>query len=74
MADVPAKLPELPRARVERIVRERIADGTYTAGSQLPPMDEIATELGVSRGSVAAALRSMPEVEVIAGYGSFVRT
>jgi DNA-binding GntR family transcriptional regulator len=53
-------------------LRERIADGTYTPGSQLPPMDELAAELGVSRGTVAAVLRSMPEVQVIPGYGSFV--
>jgi DNA-binding GntR family transcriptional regulator len=69
---VPPKLPELPRARVERILRGRIADGTYTPGSQLPPMDDIAAELGVSRGTVAAVLRQMPEVQVIPGYGSFV--
>jgi DNA-binding GntR family transcriptional regulator len=69
---VPPKLPELPRERVERVVRERIADGTYPAGSQLPAMDEIAAELSVSRGTVAAVLRSMPEVRVIPGYGSFV--
>lgn len=66
------KLPELPRERVERVLRERIADGTYPAGSQLPPMDDLASELGVSRGTVAAVLREMPEVRVIPGYGSFV--
>jgi DNA-binding LacI/PurR family transcriptional regulator len=35
-------------------------------------MDDIAAELGVSRGTVAAVLRQMPEVQVIPGYGSFV--
>jgi GntR family transcriptional regulator len=69
---VPAKLPELPRERVERVLRERIADGTYPADSQLPPMDDLAAEFGVSRGTVAAVLRAMPEVRVIPGYGSFV--
>lgn len=71
---MPAKLPELPSTRVERVLRERIADGTYTVGSQLPPMDDLAQELDVSRGTVAAVLRRMPEVEVIPGYGSFVRS
>jgi GntR family transcriptional regulator len=75
--NVPPKLPELPRERVERVVRERIGDGTYPAGSQLPPMDDLAAELGVSRGTVAAVLRQLgavepPLVRVIPGYGSFV--
>ncbi len=69
---MPAKLPELPRERVERTIRERIANGTYPANSQLPPMDDLASEFGVSRGTVAAVLRRMPEVRVIPGYGSFV--
>lgn len=69
---MPPKLPELPRERVERTIRERVSNGTYPAGSQLPPMDDLATEFGVSRGTVAAVLRRMPEVNVIPGYGSFV--
>jgi DNA-binding GntR family transcriptional regulator len=35
-------------------------------------MDDLAREFGVSRGTVAAVLRKMPEVHVIPGYGSFV--
>jgi DNA-binding GntR family transcriptional regulator len=74
---VPSKLPELPSSRVERVLRERIADGTYPADSQLPPMDDLAAELEVSRGTVAAVLRKLaaedsPLVRVIPGYGSFV--
>ena len=74
---MPPKQPELPRERVERVVRERIGDGTYPAGSQLPPMDDLAADLGVARGTVAAVLRQLaaeepPLVRVIPGYGSFV--
>jgi GntR family transcriptional regulator len=75
---VPSKLPELPSARVERVLRERIADGTYQPDRQLPPMDDIAKELEVSRGTVAAVLRKLaaedpPLVQVIPGYGTFVK-
>jgi DNA-binding GntR family transcriptional regulator len=35
-------------------------------------MDDLAREFDVSRGTVAAVLRRMPEVRVIPGYGSFV--
>lgn len=71
------KQPELPSVRVERVIRQRIADRTYLPDSQLPPMDDIATELGVSRGTVAAVLRKLaaedpPLVRIIPGYGSFV--
>jgi DNA-binding GntR family transcriptional regulator len=68
----PAKRPELPSVTVERTLRKRIADGTYPPDSQLPPMDDLAREFDVSRGTVAAVLRRMPEVRVIPGYGSFV--
>ena len=68
----PRKRPELPSVMAERILRQRIADGTYPPGTQLPPMDDLAREFGVSRGTVAAVLRRMPEVNVIRGYGSFV--
>ena len=45
--------------------------------SQLPPMDQLASEFGVSRGTVASVLRKLaseepPLVRVIPGYGSFV--
>jgi DNA-binding GntR family transcriptional regulator len=74
---VQGKQPELPRARVERVLREQIANRTYPPNSQLPPMDDLARELGVSRGTVAAVLRRLAAedpviVRVIAGYGSFV--
>lgn len=76
MADVRGKQPELPSARVERMIRARIADGEYPPDSQLPPMDDLASEFGVSRGTVASVLRKLaseepPLVRVIPGYGSF---
>ena len=64
-------MPELPSVRVERVIRARIADGTYEINEQLPKMDDLAEEFGVSRGTIAGVLRRMPEVKVIPGYGSF---
>jgi GntR family transcriptional regulator len=64
-------MPELPSARVERVIRQRIADGTYPLNEQLPKLDDLAAEFHVSRGTVANVLRRMPEVRVIPGYGSF---
>lgn len=69
---MPSKLPERPSERVEREIRQRIVTGQYPPNSQLPPMDELASEFGVARGTIAAVLRAMPEVRVIPGYGSFV--
>ena len=59
------------------MIRPRIADGEYPPDSQLPPMDHLASEFGVSRGTVASVLRKLaseepPLVRVIPGYGSFV--
>ena len=53
-------------------LRQRIVTGQYPPNSQLSPMDELASEFGVARGTIAAVLRAMPEVRVIPGYGSFV--
>ena len=74
---MPGKLPELPSERVEREIRQRIVTGQYPPNSQLPPMDDLASEFGVSRGTVASVLRKLaseepPLVRVIPGYGSFV--
>ncbi len=44
---------------VVRILSQRIQDGTYPAGSYLPPERDLAAELGVSRTVVQNALRRM---------------
>ncbi|MCX7799095.1 MAG: GntR family transcriptional regulator [Fimbriimonadales bacterium] len=44
---------------VVRILSQRIDDGTYPAGSFLPPERELAAEMGVSRTVVQNALRRM---------------
>ena len=62
----------------ERILRQRIADGTYPPDSQLPPMDDLAREFGVSRGTVATVVRKLaaevpPLVRILRGYGTFIQ-
>jgi GntR family transcriptional regulator len=62
--------------QIADLLRSRIADGTYPAGSQMPSEPELSTELGVSRVTVNRAitmLRSTGDVKVRRGAGTFVR-
>ena len=43
------------RARVEHALREAVRDGRLPPGTRLPPTRGLATDLGVSRGTVAEA-------------------
>lgn len=42
-----------------------ILDGTFPAGTQLPPERELAAELGVSRGAVREAIRSLAALGIV---------
>ncbi|MFJ9468341.1 GntR family transcriptional regulator [Streptomyces caniferus] len=68
---------QTPRYRQIAIaIRERIADGTYPAGSALPSESDLAEEFGVTRPTVRqglADLRAEDAVMVISGRGMFVR-
>jgi GntR family transcriptional regulator len=62
--------------QIADLLRSRIEDGTYPAGSQMPSEPELSTELGVSRVTVNRAitmLRSTGDVKVKRGAGTFVR-
>ncbi|GAB3152692.1 GntR family transcriptional regulator [Micromonospora sonneratiae] len=71
---------ETPRSQYVQIgdlLRSRIKDGTYPAGSLLPSEDQLAKELGVSRVTVNKAiglLRSSGDVKVRRGTGTVVRS
>ena len=57
-------------------LRQAIAVGTYTPGSQLPTEAELVAMLGVSRTVVREALRALEEGGLVArrqGVGTFVR-
>jgi GntR family transcriptional regulator, transcriptional repressor for pyruvate dehydrogenase complex len=56
-------------------LRDLILSGELEPGSQLPPEQELASQLGVSRGSMREAVRAltyMRLVEVRRGLGTFV--
>jgi Transcriptional regulators len=71
---------ETPRsqyAQIAELLRARIQDGTYPAGSLLPSEDRLADELGVSRVTINRAiglLRSSGDVKVRRGAGTTVRS
>jgi DNA-binding GntR family transcriptional regulator len=47
--------------RVARTIRERIADGTYPSGSDLPSTGKLGQEFDVAVGTMARALRVLDE-------------
>ena len=62
--------------QIADLLRSRIEDGTYPAGTQMPSEPELSAELGVSRVTVNRAitvLRSTGDVKVRRGAGTFVR-
>lgn len=66
----------LPRyARIQRILEERLNDGTYPVGSLIPPEIELAVEFDCSRTTIREALRYLRErgyVERRQGVGTRV--
>jgi GntR family transcriptional regulator len=58
-------------------LRDRILDGTFSAGQPLPSEEQLAREFGVSRPTVRqgiSELRAAGLVDVLAGRGMFVRS
>jgi DNA-binding GntR family transcriptional regulator len=64
-------------SRVREEVRDRIRDGRFSDGVQLPPEIELATSLGVSRTTVREALLQLEQEGLLIrrhGHGTFVRS
>jgi GntR family transcriptional regulator len=64
-------------SRVREEVRDRIRDGRFAEGVQLPPEVELATSLGVSRTTVREALLQLEQEGLVIrrhGHGTFVRS
>lgn len=69
--------PKSQYVQIADIIRDRIEQGVYPAGSLLPSEDHLANELGVSRVTVNRAvglLRSAGDVRVRRGTGAIVRS
>ncbi|WP_055522847.1 GntR family transcriptional regulator [Streptomyces graminilatus] len=61
LTPVPAQGKELLPTRIAAVIHGRIEDGTYPAGSVLPPRPRLVEELGVSRSTVDHACRALRE-------------
>jgi len=58
-------------------IRAMIADGTLAPGDRLPPEQELAEQLGLSRGSLREAVRALAQIKVLdvrRGDGTYVRS
>jgi DNA-binding GntR family transcriptional regulator len=68
--------PGIPKyQQLAELIRERILDGTYLTGEQLPPEVALMQETSYSRDTVRAAIKVLREtgwVTVTHGLGTFV--
>jgi DNA-binding GntR family transcriptional regulator len=68
--------PGVPKYRqLADLIRQRILDGTYLPGEQLPPETALVEETGYSRDTVRNAVKVLREtgwVTVTHGLGTFV--
>jgi DNA-binding FadR family transcriptional regulator len=70
----PDRTPELPSQRVEAALRARINKGEWQSRERLPSVAQLATEYGVARSTVVAALRRIEAdglVTIVSNWGTF---
>jgi GntR family transcriptional regulator len=66
---------ELLSKQVEEALRERIREGSFAPGEQLPPENELAASYGVSRATVRSALANLQREGTVVrrqGAGTYV--
>lgn len=64
----------MPSRRVESALRERVSAGEWASGDALPSIAALAKEYGVSRATVAKALRRIADdglLEIVPQWGTF---
>jgi DNA-binding GntR family transcriptional regulator len=70
----PSRTPELPSRRVEAVLRARIGAGEWQPQERLPSVAQLASEYGVARSTVVAALRRIEAdglVTIVSNWGTF---
>ena len=68
------RTPELPSQRVEAALRARISAGEWQPRERLPSVAQLASEYGVARSTVVAALRRIAAdglVVIVSNWGTF---
>jgi len=68
------RTPELPSQRVEAALRARINAGEWQPQERLPSVAQLASEYGVARSTVVAALRRIETdglVTIVSNWGTF---
>jgi GntR family transcriptional regulator len=68
------RTPELPSRRVEAVLRARISAGEWQPQERLPSVAQLASEYGVARSTVVAALRRIETdglVTIVSNWGTF---
>lgn len=68
------RTPELPSQRVESALRARINAGEWQPQERLPSVARLASEYGVARSTVVAALRRIEAdglVTIVSNWGTF---
>jgi DNA-binding transcriptional regulator YhcF (GntR family) len=66
-----------PYEQLKSQIRSMAADGTLEADTRLPPVRQLAEDLGLAPGTVARAYRELEEEQVLitrGRHGSFVTT
>jgi DNA-binding GntR family transcriptional regulator len=67
--------PQVPYLAVAAALRERLNEGEWRPGEQLPSAAQLAAEYGVSRTTAARAVRVLADegrVTVVRNWGAFV--
>lgn len=75
MITIDAGAAEPPYEQIRTQVTEQVADGTLAAGFRLPPVRQLAEQLGLAANTVARAYRELEQAGVIetrGRAGSFV--